>query len=41
MQVTGDIESHVVEGPDRDAAELTAGLVLPPAVGRLRRPGIT
>jgi hypothetical protein len=32
--VTGDIYSHVVEELDRDAAEPTAGLVLPPAVGR-------
>jgi hypothetical protein len=34
VPVTEDIYNHVVEELDRDAAELTAGLVLPPAVGR-------
>ena len=34
VQVTGDIHSHVVEELDGDAAELTADLVHPPAVGR-------
>jgi len=32
--VTGDIHSHVVEELDCDAAEPTADLVHPPAVGR-------